>query len=215
MPKKFLMSARQRRRLASTLARCLFVSGVTGALGCAVDPSPPGPPDPPVTDQQRIDHELGRLVALDVVEISALATRRTEHQWVPYGGTWSSTEVEMEPAEQADRLQSLAEMAEQAVADIDRADIPGFAGDALCYQLEPGKFCLTIASRESNLNAVNELEIVQVTDIIRAAPAVSGFCYSSWEMVGEDDCVRGLQLGAIADATRELPRSTPPEQAPE
>lgn len=211
------MSAHQRRRFASALAHCLVVAG---ALGCGVDPSPSGPPDPvtptvPADSQQRIEHELDRLAALDVVEISALATLRTEHQWVPYGGTWSSTQVEMEPAEQADRLQSLADMAEQAVVGIDAADIQGFTSDAVCYQVEPGKFCLTIATRESNLNAVNELEIVQVTDIIRSAPAVSGFCYSSWEMVGEEDCVRGLQLGAIVDATRELPRSTPPDQAPE
>ncbi len=212
------MSAHQRRRLASALTHCLLA---TSALGCAVDPA--APPDPgtphvpavPGTAQQRIDDQLGRLTALDVLEIGALATKRTEHQWIPYGGTWSSSEVEMDPVEQADRLESLADMAEQAVAQIDADDIGGFTGDALCYQLEPGSYCLTIETREANLDGINQLEIVSVADIIRSAPAATGFCYSSWETVGEDDCVRGIKLGAIADATRELPRSVPPEQAPE
>ncbi len=210
------MSAHQRRRFASALAHCLFAAGATSALGCAADsPAPPDPVAPPTTAQERIDDQLGRLAALDVVELGALAATRTEHQWVPYGGTWNSTEVAMDPVEQADRLQSLADMAEQAVAGVDADAITGFAGDALCYQLEPGKYCLTIATLADNLEHVNQLEIVAVTDIIRAAPAVTGFCYSSWEMVGEDDCVRALKLGAIADATRELPSSVAPTKAPE
>lgn len=206
------------RRFASTLAHCLFA---TTALGCAVDPAaPPDPVDPivpigPGTAQERIDHQLGRLSTLDVLDLGALATKRTEHQWIPYGGTWNSSEVEMDPVEQADRLESLADMAEQAVAQIDADDIGGFSSESLCYQLEPGTYCLTIDTREANLNAVNQLEIVQVVDIIRNAPAVSGFCYSSWEAVGEDDCVRGIKLGAIADATRDFPKSVPPDQAPE
>ena len=206
------MSAQQRRRFASALTHCLLATGVTGALGCAVD-SPA--PTEPTSAEERIDHHLGRLATLDVLQIQAVATTRTEHQWVPYGGTWSSSEVEMDQVEQADRLQSLADMAEQAVAGVDAGDIAGFASDALCYRLEPGRFCLTISTRETNLDAVNELEIVEVSDIIRSAPAVTGFCYSSWETVSEDDCVRALQLGAIADATRDFPRSVPPDEAPE
>ena len=215
------MSAHHRRRFASALTHCLLATGVTGALGCAIDsPTPPDPVEPvvpvePVGAQERIDHQLGRLAALDVLEITAVATKRTEHQWVPYGGTWNSSEVEMDQVEQANRLQSLADMAEQAIAQVDAAAMTEFSGESLCYQIEPGKFCLTIAAREANLTAVNELEIVQVTDIIRSAPAVTGFCYSSWETVGEDDCLRAHQLGAIADATRDFPRSVPPDQAPE
>lgn len=216
------MAAHQRRRLASALAHCLFATGVfTGALGCAVDPpAPPDPLDPinpivPGTTQERIDHSLGRLADLDVLEVEALATSRTEHQWVPYGGTWNSSKVEMEPLEQADRLQSLADMAEQAVAGIDGSDIGGFASEAICYQLDPGKYCLTIDTLAANLNHVNQLEIVDVTDIIRSAPSETGFCYSSWETVGEDDCVRGIKLDAIAQATRDFPSSIPPTEAPE
>lgn len=209
------MAAHHRRRLASALAHYLFVTGVTGSLGCAVDA--PTPPEPIVSGnaQERIDHSLARLADLDVLEISALADTRTEHQWVPYGGTWSSTKVEMEPVEQAERLQSLAAMTEQAVAGIDAEDIAEFTSDALCYRLEPGKYCLTIATLAGNLDHVNQLEIVEVADIIRAAPAETGFCYSSWEMVGEDDCVRGIKLGAIAEATRDFPSSLPPTEAPE
>ena len=209
------MSAHQRRRFASVLAHCLFATGVTSALGCAVDSPAPPEPATPGTAQEHIDDSLGRLAALDVVELGALAATRTEHQWIPYGGTWNSTEVEMDPVEQAERLQSLADMAERAVAGVDADAITGFAGDALCYQLEPGRYCLTIASLAGNLEHVNQLEIVGVTDIIRAAPAVTGFCYSSWEMVGEEDCVRGIKLGAIAEATRELPSSVAPTKAPE
>ncbi len=214
------MAAHQRRRLASALAHYLFATGVTGALGCAVDPSaPPAAVDPIVPSsgdaQDRIDHDLGRLADLDVLEIGALAATRTEHQWVPYGGTWSSSEVDMDPVEQADRLESLADMAERAVSGIDAGDIEEFASDALCYQLEPGKYCLTIDTLAGNLTHVNQLEIVEVTDIIRSAPAESGFCYSSWETVGEDECVRGIKLGAIADATRDFPSALPPTGTPE
>ncbi len=212
------MAAHQRRRLASALAHCLFATGITGALGCAADsPAPPDPVDPivPRNAQEHIDHNLGRLAALDVLEIGALAATRTEHQWVPYGGTWNSSQVEMDQVEQADRLQSLADMAEHAVAGIDGADIPELTSDALCYQLAPGKYCLTIDALATNLHHLNQLEMVAVTDIIRSAPAETGFCYSSWETVGEDDCVRGIKLGAIADATRDFPSSVPPTQAPE
>lgn len=207
------MAAHHRRRLASALAHYLFATGVTGALGCAVDAS--SPPSVPGTAQDRIDHSLGRLADLDVLDIGALAAMRTEHQWVPYGGTWSASRVEMDLVEQADRLDSLANMAAQVVAGIDAGDIAELGGDSLCYKLEPGRYCLTIDALAANLQRVNQLEIVEVTDIIRTAPAETGFCYSSWETVGEDDCVRGIKLGAIADATRDFPSSVPPTEAPE
>jgi hypothetical protein len=205
------MSAHQRHRFASALTRCLLASGLTAASGCAVD-SPDASTS--ANPQDRIHRDVQRLAEVDVLQVGALASARTE--WLPSNGTWTSSHVELGLDEQAARIRSLADAAEHAVVGIDEADIGPFGEtNPLCYRLEPDKYCLTIDALATNLARLNQLEIVTVDDIVRSAPASTGFCYSSWETVGVDDCVRGIKLGAIADATREFPSSRAPDQAPE
>jgi hypothetical protein len=217
------MSAHQRHRFASRLAHCLAATSLATTGAACVEPDPELPPElpsAPSSPVDRIARELSRLEALEVIELGAVSATRTEHQWVPYGGVWSSTPVPLTAEEQADRLDSLADVAEQAVADADAGQITDSFSDehgtpSLCTRLDSDHFCLDRALHAGNLHAVNQLEIVEVVDILRTEPAATGFCYASWDTVSEADCVRAFGLRAIADATREFPGADPPDGDPE
>jgi hypothetical protein len=217
------MSAASRLRLASRLARCLATAALTVPAACAFDDDGPATETPPTTAEQRLVRELARLHALDVFEVDALATTRTEHQWTPYGGFWQSTEVALTADEQADRVGSLADAAEPAVRRVTAADIADSFWDAegtpsLCTRLQSDEhvgFCLDVELHATNLHRLGQLEIVEVTDIIHSEPATTAFCYSSWTNVSEASCVRALKLGALVEATRDFPSADPPSGEPE
>jgi len=180
------MSAKQRHRFAWKWTRCIAATGMLTAAACGAATE-----DEPQTPQEQIARDLDRLDALDVLDVGEMPP---------------DVDAEL----QAARLTAFADVAERAVRDVDSGDISEDwqteAGEpTLCIRAGDGAFCLTHELHNDNLRRVNALEIVPVTDIVRSDSEVTGFCYSSWETVTEDECVRGLKLEAIADlAEREI-----------
>ncbi len=177
------MSASQRHHFA---ARLLAAVGVTGAAACT---TPETVEPEPTTAEERIARDLDRLEALQLVELGAVATTRPLD-------------------EQADRLNAFADVAEDTVGAVGPEGIADEFWDAegnpsLCTRMDEGNFCLDRQIHADNLAALNALEIVEVVDILRTEPAMTGFCYSSWDTVHEDDCTRALELDALARATRD------------
>ena len=157
-------------------------AGLTLAA-CAAEPPPV---DEPTTAEQQIARDLDRLESLELVQLGAMSTTRPVD-------------------EQADRLTALTDLAEQAAAS---ATPDGIAdefwdeegGPSLCTRIDAENYCLDRQMHADNLASLNALEIVEVVDILRAEPAATGFCYTSWDTVHEDDCVRALAVDALADS---------------
>jgi hypothetical protein len=218
------MSALRRMCFAHNLTTCLAAAGLTGTIACtATDTQPPeesntGTPSGKsdyASAEQRIAEGLQRLDALEVIEVGDLFATRTVHEPIPYTDQWRDVQVEMTADEQADRLAALADAAEQAVSGVDASGISEdfFNPDgspALCYALDD-KFCLTRDMNAENLARANGLEIVGIADILRSQPQMGGHCYSSWDTVREEDCVRALKLEAIVAATAEFPNAWNPD----
>lgn len=198
------MSVKQRYRFAAKLLRCLAAGGFISVASCSmpVKPAPGEPPGAIIDDQsgpeQRIERDLERLRVLDVMELGDLVQSRTDATGSPY------TAEPMTVDEQADRLEAFTDIAEVAVADVDAAAISDqFQDEAgepnLCVRNGDDTYCLTTAMHEDNLLRVNQLEVIAVSDIVRADAPASGACYSSWDTVTEVDCVRAIKLSAIVD----------------
>lgn len=193
------MSVKQRYRFAAKLLRALAAGGFISVAACGM---PDGSIDDPIDEQSapevRIERDLERLRALEVMELGELMESRTDATGSPY------TAVPMTLDERAERLEVFADVAEVAVVDVSAADISErFSDEAgepnLCVRSGEDVYCLTTAMQEDNLLRANQLEVIAVHDIIRADAPVSGACYSSWDTVTEDDCVRALKLSAIVD----------------
>ncbi|MEQ9500278.1 MAG: hypothetical protein RIT81_25615 [Deltaproteobacteria bacterium] len=218
------------RRAALGLA---LGSGLTAA--CAVGPSPEAEPStvehPVLAEPDRrvelgelsrlpteqrlwaepdaIEASLARLEALEVLDVADLVGERTAHAWIPYGGFWSEAKVEMGEEEIARRLEHFVDVAEAAAATVET--IPQGA-QGVCWPATPEAFCLTITDHAADLAALDDLEIVDVDGVVRDNAQVDGVCYSSWETVSEDVCLRALKAHAIVEATADFPSRRPPEE---
>ena len=191
------MSARQRHRFAAKLLRSLAAGGFISMAACGMS-AEPAPIEDPAAPEVRIERDLERLRALDVMELGELMDSRTDASGSIY------TAVPLSVEEQAQRLEALTDIAEVAVTEVAASAITDQfvdpAGEPnLCTRIDADSYCLTIAMHENNLQRVNQLEVIEVNDIIRSDAPVSGACYSSWDPVTEDECVRALKLSAIVE----------------
>lgn len=164
--------------------RHLAFAGLT--LASAACAEPPPTEEPPSTAEERIAQDLDRLESLELLELGAMSTTRPVD-------------------EQADRLTQLADLAEAAAAAAGPDDIAEDFWDeqenpSLCTRVDEESFCLDRQMHADNLATINGLEIVEVVDILRTSPAATGFCYSSWDTVHEDDCVRAIALDQLVDS---------------
>jgi hypothetical protein len=163
--------------------------------------------------RERIERDLGRLEALSVVQVEGLFETATAHSWIPYGGFWSETQVSLSEDEQAERLADLVDRAEAAAAAVSSLEESMAADngfDSLCFPAGE-HYCLTIAQLDADLAALEEVEVVHVSDIVRSNQEVAGACYSSWEPVTAKDWERAYELRALVEATRDLVPSAPEE----
>ncbi len=157
-------------------------AGLTFAA-CAAEPPPV---DEPSTAEQQIARDLDRLESLELVQLGAMSTARPVD-------------------EQAERLTAFTDLAEQAAAGATPDGIAEEFWDeagnpSLCTRVDADDYCLDRQMHADNLASLNALEIVEVVDILRAEPIATGFCYTSWDTVHEDDCVRALAVASLADS---------------
>lgn len=173
------------------------IGGLGGCVQAAQDVA--GEPAQHRPADDRIARGLDRLQDLEVFEVSELIDGQAEASGSPY----VDGPLEIQTA----RLEEFATIAEQVTRDISADDIArdfqtSDGEPTLCVRGDEDFHCLTRSLHAENLAQLNELQIVAIDDIIRSDAEVTGFCYSSWETVTEDDCVRALKLQAIATAAK-------------
>ncbi len=211
---------------AATSGMFLFTAACGGSYGIPLpgdaDATEPSSTAPASLDESSgvplasgsLEESLARLEALELLEVSGLYETRTQHQWIPYGGYWSESEVELTEAETADRLARFVEVAEAAVANAPDAPAPNGANDvdALCYPITADAYCLTRSMHADDLAALDALEIVHIDGMVRDDGEMSGQCYTSWDTVTADDCTRALHVRAVVEATADFADRNPPEE---
>ncbi len=156
-----------------------------------------------------IEESLARLQALDLFHEAIPYETHTVHTWIAYGGYWSEENVALSETEIAARLDEFVDLAESAVLAVSESAVTNDV-DALCF--DNGYYCLANEPHANDMQALDNLEILDIDEMLRDDQENTGSCYVAWEGVSLQECERAYRVHAVVEATRDLPsRETPTE----